>query len=462
MSDDSDFDYDLFVIGGGSGGVRAARIAAQHGARVGIAEEYRYGGTCVIRGCVPKKLLVYASLYREHFEDARGFGWSVPEPRFDWQKLIANKDNEIGRLEGAYVRNLETAGVEVLRTRATVADPHAVRLHADGREVSTKHILVATGAHPFVPGFEGCELAITSNEMFHLDELPRRIVIVGGGYIACEFACIMNGLGSEVTQLYRGEMILRGFDDEVRRHVAEEAQRKGVDIHCGADVSCIRRADQQSDGQSGGHLRVTCTDGAEIEADAVMYATGRHPNTEGLGLGKVGVKLGERGEVVVDDWSQSSIPSIYAVGDVTDRLALTPVAIREGHAFADTVFGANPTRPDHALVPTAVFTQPEIGTIGPTEDEARKEHDVEVYASAFRPMLATLSGRDERILMKMIVDKASQRVLAVHIVGHGAAEMIQMAAVAVRMGATKADFDRTVAVHPTAAEELVTMRAPRA
>ncbi len=449
----SAFDYDLFVIGGGSGGVRAARIAAQHGARVGIAEEYRYGGTCVIRGCVPKKLLVYASLYKEHFEDARGFGWSVPEPSFDWKTLIANKDKEIDRLEGIYVRNLEAPGVEVLRTRATVADPHTVRLVAQERAVSAKHILIATGAYPFVPAFEGSELAITSNEIFHLEEFPRRIVIVGGGYIACEFACIMNGLGSHVTQLYRGDMILRGFDDEVRRHVTAEAVKKGVAIHCGATVSRIRR--------SGDGLQVVCTDGAEIDADCVLYATGRHPNTEGLGLEEIGVKLGRRGEVRVDDWSQSNVPSIFAVGDVTDRLALTPVAIREGHAFADTVFGATPTQADHALVPTAVFTQPEIGTIGPTEAEARARHEVEVYASTFRPMQATLSGRDERMLMKMIVDKGNQRVLALHIVGHGAAEMIQMAAVAVKMGATKADFDRTVAVHPTAAEELVTLRSPR-
>jgi glutathione reductase (NADPH) len=448
----SGFDYDLFVIGGGSGGVRAARVAAQHGVRVAIAEEYRYGGTCVIRGCVPKKLLVYASLYREQLEDARGFGWTVPEPRFDWKALIAAKDAEIDRLEGIYARNVAAAGAEVLRTRATVADPHKVRL-GDGREVSAKHILIATGAYPFVPEFEGAELAITSNEMFHLEALPPRIVIVGGGYIACEFAGIMNGLGSRVTQLYRGEMILRGFDDEVRGHVTAEMQGKGVAIHCGATVSSIRRTD---DG-----LRVICTDGAEIAADCVLYATGRHPNTEGLGLAEIGVRLGERGEVIVDEWSQSSVPSIYAVGDVTDRLALTPVAIREGHAFADTVFGATPTRADHALVPTAVFTQPEIGTIGPTEAEARARADIEVFASTFRPMQATLSGRDERMLMKMIVEKGSGRVLGVHIVGHGAAEMIQMAGIAVKMGATKADFDRTVAVHPTAAEELVTMRAPR-
>ena len=447
------FDYDLFVIGGGSGGVRAARIASQHGARVAIAEEYRYGGTCVIRGCVPKKLMVYASLYAEHFEDAEGFGWSVGERSFDWPRFRAALDKELDRLEAAYVRNLDAAGVEVLRTRATVADPHAVRLDADGRTVSAKHILVATGGHPFVPTFEGCEIAITSNDMFKLDRQPERIVIVGGGYIACEFACIMNGLGSTVTQLYRGPQILRGFDDEVRHHVSEEARRKGVDIHCGASVAAIRR---EAD-----CLRVICTDEFEIEADQVLYATGRHPNTDGLGLEEAGVKLGPRGEVAVDEWSQTSVPSIYAVGDVTDRVALTPVAIREGHAFADTVFGGEPAKAEHDLVPTAVFTQPEIGTVGLAEEKAREDYDIEVYASTFRPMQATISGRDEKMLMKMIVEKGSQRVLGVHIVGHGAAEMIQMAGIAVRMGATKADFDRTVAVHPTAAEELVTMRSPR-
>ena len=447
------FDYDLFVIGGGSGGVRAARIAAQHGARVAIAEEYRYGGTCVIRGCVPKKLMVYASLYSELFEDAEGFGWTVGERRFDWGRFRAAMDSELDRLEAAYVRNLDASGVKVLRSRATIADPHAVRLEAEGRTVSARHILVATGGRPFVPEFEGSEHAITSNEMFKLDEQPRRIVIVGGGYIACEFACIMNGLGSTVTQLYRGPMILRGFDDEVRRHVADEARDRGVDIRCGADVAAIRK---EAD-----CFRVVCTDDSEIEADQVLYATGRHPNTDGLGLERAGVRLGPKGEAVVDEWSQTSIPSIYAVGDVTDRIALTPVAIREGHAFADTVFGANPTRADHALVPTAVFTQPEIGTIGPAEEKAREDHDVTVYASTFRPMQATLSGRSERMLMKMIVEKGTERVLAVHIVGHGAAEMIQMAGIAVKMGATKADFDRTVAVHPTAAEELVTMRLPR-
>src|SRR5690625_506549 len=449
----SSFDYDLFVIGGGSGGVRAARIASGYGARVGIAEEYRYGGTCVIRGCVPKKLMVYASLYSELFDDAEGFGWSVGERSFDWARFRIAMDNELDRLEGAYIRNLEAAGVEVLRSRATVADPHTVRLDADGRTVSAKHILVATGGKPVIPEIEGFEHTITSNEIFKLDEQPKRITIIGGGYIASEFACIMNGLGSKVTQLYRGPMILRGFDDEVRAHVMEEARGKGVDIRCNAIVTSIRK---RGDG-----LLVTLEDGSEIEADQVLSAIGRHPYSDGLGLEEAGVRLGDFGRVEVDEWSQTNVPSIYAVGDVTDRIALTPVAIREGHAFADTVFGARPSKADHALVPTAVFTQPEIGTVGLTEEEARAAHDVTIYAANFRPMQATLSGRNERMLMKMIVEKESERVLGVHIVGHGAAEMIQMVGVAVKMGATKTDFDRTVAVHPTAAEELVTMQTPR-
>lgn len=449
----SSFDYDLFVIGGGSGGVRAARIASTHGARVGIAEEYRYGGTCVIRGCVPKKLMVYASLYSEHFDDAEGFGWSVGERSFDWARFRIAMDSELDRLENAYIRNLEAAGVEVIRSRATIADPHSVRLEADGRVVSAKHILVATGGTPVIADIEGFEHTITSNEIFKLDEQPRRIAIIGGGYIASEFACIMNGLGSEVTQIYRGPMILRGFDDEVRAHVMEEARGKGVDIRCNSIVSSIRK--------EGNSLTVTLGDGEEIEVDQVLAAIGRYPYTKGLGLEEAGVRLGEFGKVEVDEWSQTNVPSIYAVGDVTDRIALTPVAIREGHAFADTVFGARPSKADHALVPTAVFTQPEIGTVGLTEEEARASHDITVYAANFRPMQATLSGRNERMLMKLIVEKESERVLGVHIVGHGAAEMIQMVGIAVKMGATKADFDRTVAVHPTAAEELVTMRSPR-
>ncbi|MEM9061373.1 MAG: glutathione-disulfide reductase [Pseudomonadota bacterium] len=448
----SEFDYDLFVIGGGSGGVRAARISANHGAKVAIAEEFRYGGTCVIRGCVPKKLMVYASSFSEAFEDAEGFGWTVGESSFDWSKLIANKDVEIDRLEGIYARNLDGAGVEVLRTRAEVVDPHTVRLVGEDRTVTTKHILIATGGTPFVPDFPGREHAITSNEIFHVPEQPRRAMIVGGGYIASEFAGILNGLGSEVTQIYRRDMILRGFDGEMREHVAAEMAKKGVTFRFNSDVTAIEKTD------SG--LTVSLTDGSTQEVDLVMFATGRIPNTHGLGLENAGVALGRKGEVVVDAWSQTNIPSIYAVGDVTDRMALTPVAIREGQAFAETVFNANPTKPDHELVATAVFTQPEIGTVGLGEEQAREEHEIDVYVSTFRAMMHTISGRDEKMLMKLIVEKSSQRVLGVHIVGHGAGEMIQMAAIAVKMGATKADFDRTVAVHPTASEELVTMKTP--
>jgi len=448
----SDFDYDLFVIGGGSGGVRAARMAAQYGARVGVAEEYRYGGTCVIRGCVPKKLFVYASSFSELFEDAAGFGWSVGDTRFDWARLIANKDAEIDRLEKIYVRNLDAAGADVHRTRATIVDPHTVRLTGPGRDVSAKHILIATGGTPFVPAFEGSEHAITSNEIFHLADLPRRAMIVGGGYIASEFAGILNGMGAEVTQVYRRGVILRGFDEEVRQHVSDEMAKKGIVQRYNADIASIQRV---PDG-----LDVTFTDGAQQIVDQVLYATGRIPNTDGLGLDGVGVRMGQRGEVAVDAWSQTNIPSIFAVGDVTDRLALTPVAIREGAAFAETVFNANPTKADHALVPTAVFTQPEIGTVGLTEEQARETGEIEVYSASFRAMMHTLSGRDERMLMKMIVAKDSQKVLGVDIVGHGAGEMIQLAGIAVKMGATKADFDRTVAVHPTAAEELVTMKTP--
>lgn len=446
------FDYDLFVIGGGSGGVRAARLAAQGGARVGIAEEHRFGGTCVIRGCVPKKLLVYASSFADAFEDAAGFGWRVGETRFDWGALIAAKDREIARLEEIYARNLDLAGVELHRCRATLAGPHEVRLALSDRVVSARHILIATGGAPFVPDAPGAHHAITSNEAFDLPRLPGRVIVVGGGYIACEFAGIFNGLGARTTQLYRGAQVLRGFDDDLRDHVAAAMVARGIDLRCGADVAEIHKRD--------GALSVTLTDGATLQADAVMYATGRRPNTRGLGLEAVGVALDKGGAVAVDDWSQTSVPSIYAVGDVTDRLALTPVAIREGAAFVETVFRGNPTRADHADVATAVFTQPELGTVGLTEAQARAEGPVEIYRAAFRPMLATLSGRDEKMLMKLVVARDSRRVLGVHIMGHGAAEMIQLAGVAVKMGATKEDFDRTVAVHPTAAEELVTMREP--
>lgn len=445
------FDYDLFVIGGGSGGVRAARLAAGTGAKVAIAEEFRYGGTCVIRGCVPKKLLVYASGYSEAFEDAEGFGWTVGERSFDWAKLIRAKDTEISRLEGLYAKNVAAAGAEVFHSRAELAGTHEVRIIDEDRTVSAKHILVATGGAPFVPEFPGSEHAITSNEVFDMPALPKRILVVGGGYIACEFACIFNGLGSEVTQLYRKDLILRGFDMNVREHVSTEMINKGVAIRYGTDVASI---------EGPGPYTVRLDNGDTIETDLVFYATGRKPATNGLGLEEVGVDLTKGGAIAVDDFSQTNIPSIYAVGDVTDRMALTPVAIREGVAFVETVFKANPTKPDHSDVATAIFTQPEVGTVGLSEEDARAIGEVEVYRAAFRPMANTISGRDEKMLMKLVVSKDTRRVLGVHIVGHGAGEMIQLAGVAVKMRATKEDFDRTVAVHPTAAEELVTMATP--
>jgi glutathione reductase (NADPH) len=447
----TDFDFDLFVIGGGSGGVRAARMSANYGAKVALAEEFRYGGTCVIRGCVPKKLLVYASSYSQSFADAAGFGWTVGETSFDWLKLRAAKEAEITRLEGLYAANLQTAGVTLFHQRATVTSPHSVRL-ADDREFTTKHILIATGGTPFVPDIPGGHLAITSNEVFDIDRLPKRVVIVGGGYIASEFAGIFNGLGSHVTQIYRRELILRGFDDDVRAHVQTAMRERGIDFLLNEDVAHIDPMAR--------HLEVHFKSGECREAGLVLYATGRIPNTAGLGLKEIGVKLGANGEVAVDEWSQSAVPSIYAVGDVTDRLALTPVAIREGAAFADTVFGAEPTKADHSQVATAVFTQPEIGTVGMTEDQARATGPIEIYRAAFRPMQNILAGRDEKMLMRILVAADSRKVLGVHIVGAAAGEMIQLAGVAIKMGATKEDFDRTVAVHPTAAEELVTMREP--
>ncbi|MFK5998466.1 MAG: glutathione-disulfide reductase [Rhodobacterales bacterium] len=445
------FDYDLFIIGGGSGGVRAGRLAAGTGAKVGLAEEYRMGGTCVIRGCVPKKLMVYASSYAEAFEDAKGYGWSVGKPRFEWSKLIAAKDAEIARLEAIYSKNLGAAGADHFAARAVLKDAHSVEL-SSGEVFTAKHILVATGGVPFVPNITGYEHVITSNEIFHLEQQPKRFLVVGGGYIACEFACIMNGLGSHVTQFYRGEQILRGFDHEVQGFVAEEMREKGVDLHVGTDVQSIVKTEEG--------LVVTNTHGKKLVVDQVLYATGRVPNTRGLGLEAAGVALGRKGEILVDAYSQSNIPSIYAVGDVTDRVNLTPVAIVEAAAFVDTVFKGVPTKPDHELIATAVFTQPEIGSVGLGEDAARKQEDIEVYRAAFRPMQHILAGKSERMLMKLIVSKASRKVLGCHIVGHAAAEMIQMAGVAIKMGATKEDFDRTMALHPTAAEELVTMKTP--
>ena len=447
----ADFDFDLFVIGGGSGGVRAARVAAEAGAKVGLAEEYRYGGTCVIRGCVPKKLLVYASGFRDAFEDAAGFGWSVEKPTFDWPALVAAKDAEIARLEAVYHDTLKRVGVELFRARATVTDAHCVRL-ATGAEYSAKHLLIATGARPFVPELPGAELGITSNEMFGLAELPERMVIVGGGYVACEFAGIMGGLGTRVIQLYRGEQILRGFDDDLRDHVAGAMRDRGIVIEVCRDVVGIER--------DGERLAVRVDNGEAHVVDQVLFATGRNPNTGGLGLEALGVGIAANGAVEVDQWSQTAVPSIYAVGDVTDRHPLTPVAIAEAQAFAETVFEGRPRPVDHSLIPTAVFTRPEAATVGLSEAEAGRRGPVETYETRFRPLVGTLSGRSERMLMKLVVDAASRKVLGVHLVGPGSAELIQLAAVALRMGARKDDFDATIAVHPTAAEELVTLRAP--
>ena len=447
-----DFDYDLFVIGGGSGGVRAARIAAADwGAKVGLAEESRMGGTCVIRGCVPKKLMVFASGFPAMAEEARAYGWEMTAGRFDWAAFRTHLETELDRLEGAYRSTLANAGVVVHDARATLVDAHRVRL-ASGEEFSSKHILVATGGRPFVPDIPGSELAITSNEIFHLDRLPKRALIVGGGYIASEFACILNGLGVKVCQFYRGAQILRGFDDEARGHVANAMQSNGIDIHCGTDVM---RLEKTATG-----IRAIATDGADQEFDLVMYATGRRPNTDGLGLEALGVGLGRQGQVVVDRFSQTAVPSIFAVGDATDRINLTPVAIREGHAFADTVFGGKPTAFDHELVASAVFTQPEMGSVGLSEEAAREQEPIEVYVAAFRPMRTAFAGQPDRVMMKLIVAQASRKVLGCHIVAPEAGEMIQLAAIAIRMGATKEDFDLTCAVHPTMAEELVTMRKP--
>ena|SRR6202521_3028133 len=452
----ANYDVDLFVIGAGSGGVRAARIAAGHGARVMIAEEYRVGGTCVIRGCVPKKLLVYASRFSHDFADAAGFGWTSPPPTFDWATLIANKDKEIDRLEAAYKSNLEKAGVSIVESRAVLDDAHTLRLMSSGARVSAEHILVATGARPhFGPVIPGIEHVISSNEVFHLPELPRRILIQGGGYIAVEFACVFAGLGSQVTLVYRRRHVLRGFDDDVRTLLQSEMEKQGIKVLTGHTVMAVEKT------SSG--LAAALSDDQVVEADRVMFAIGRHPNVTGFGLADAGVGIAENGGIAVDEFSQSGIAHIHAVGDVTNRVNLTPVAIREGHAFADTLFGGKPTPMDHTYVPTAVFTEPEIGTIGLTESTARALLPmVDIYKTTFRPMKATLSGRDTRVMMKLVVDGATDRVVGCHIVGPDASELIQVIGIAVRMGATKADFDATMAVHPTAAEELVTMRQPTA
>lgn len=447
----AEYDYDLFVIGAGSGGVRAARMSATHGAKVAVAEEYRVGGTCVIRGCVPKKLFIYASHFSEYVEDAAGYGWSIDEGKFDWQTLIANKDAEIDRLNGIYIRNLQNSGVEIIDSRATLKDAHTVRLVAEDRDVTAKHILIATGATPFVPEFPGSDLAISSNEAFHLESLPEKIIVVGGGYIAVEFAGIFHGLGIETTLLYRGPQILRGFDDDLRNGLALEMSKKGIDVRTESDIASLEKDGEQ--------LIATLKSGETLKAGEVMYATGRNPNTDGLGLENAGVELNAKGAVEVDAYSKTTTENIYAVGDVTDRMNLTPVAIREGAAFAETVFNNNPVAVDHSNIATAVFSQPEIGTVGLTEAEAREQYgEIDIYKSTFRPMKFILPGRDEKMLMKLIVDARTDRVLGCHILGPDAGEMAQLLGISVKMGATKADFDATVAVHPTAAEELVTMR----
>ena len=452
MTDPAPFDFDLFVIGGGSGGVRAARIAASEGgAKVGLAEESRMGGTCVIRGCVPKKLMVYAGAFPAQIEDARAYGWDVRAGAFDWPRFRSQLEAELTRLETAYRGTLANAGVHVFDTRATVSGAHQVQL-ADGRHISAKHILIATGGRPFVPNIEGADLAVTSNEMFHLDHLPKRALVVGGGYIACEFASLLHGLGVQVTLAYRGNAILRGFDSEARDHLAAAMAARGIDIRLNAEITALTRG--------AGGIEAALKSGGSLAADLVLYATGRIPNVAGLGLDALGVEIGPRGQIVVDDYSQTAVPSIFAVGDVTDRINLTPVAIREGHAFADTVFRGVPTKADHRDVASAVFTTPELGSVGLTEEQAAAQGRCDVYAASFRPMKTLFAGRHDRMLMKLIVDSVSQRVLGCHIVGEGAGEMIQLAAIAVKMGATKSDFDATVAVHPTVAEELVTMRKP--
>ncbi len=446
------FDFDLFVIGGGSGGVRAARVAAgETGAKVGLAEESRYGGTCVIRGCVPKKLMVFASEFAPMVEDARAFGWDIQDGPFDWSAFRTKLEAELDRLEGIYRSLLANSGVETFDQRAVLVDAHTVEL-ADGTRKIAKHILIATGGRPSVADFPGSDLAVTSDDMFHLDQLPEKILIVGGGYIACEFAGIMNGLGSDVTQFYRGAQILRGFDDEARGLVSDEMCQAGINLHLGTNVLDMT--------QEGDKIRVRATNGSEDVYDKVMFATGRAPNTQGLGLEAMGIELGRKGEIVVDAYSQTAVPSIYAIGDVTDRVNLTPVAIREGMAFVETVFKSNPTQVDHDLIPTAIFTQPEMGTVGLSEEAASEQEPIEVYATSFKPMQQAFAGRAQRVLMKLIVSQATRKVLGCHIVAPGAGEMIQLAGIAIKMGATKEDFDRTVAVHPTMSEELVTLRTP--
>ncbi|GAA4012499.1 glutathione-disulfide reductase [Sphingomonas swuensis] len=445
------FDFDLFVVGAGSGGVRAARIAAGHGARVAIAEEHRVGGTCVIRGCVPKKLLVYGSHFAEDLDDAAMFGWDVPQKRFDWPVLRDNVLAEVSRIEGAYGETLSNHKVTILKTRAVLTGPNSLRLD-DGRTVTAGKILLAPGARPVLPEIPGVEHAITSNEVFHLEQMPRRIVIVGGGYIANEFAGIFHQFGAHVTIVNRSDTILRGYDEQIVDRLVKISLAKGIDFRFNAGFSAIEK-------QEDGSLLCRMKGCDDIEADEVLFAIGRQPNTEGLGLEELGVALSDRGAVKVDDQYRSSVPSVFAVGDVTDRIQLTPVAIREGHAFADTQFGGKPCVVDYHAIPSAVFSHPPIGAVGLTEGEAKNQLGViRTYTSDFRPMKNVLAGRNERALYKMIVDEGSDKVVGLHMIGPDAPEILQAAAIAVKAGLTKADFDSTLALHPSMAEELVLMR----
>ena len=481
----SAFDYDLFVIGGGSGGVRAARVASgDHGAKVGLAESDRYGGTCVIRGCVPKKLMVFASGYSQVIGEAQAYGWAHKAGAFDWKAFCATLHAELDRLEQVYRNLLKGSGVETFDARARVVDPHTVEL-STGERKTAKHILLATGGHPVRPDLPNADLGMVSDDIFHMKKLPKSMLIIGGGYIACEFAGILNGLGVEVTQYYRGAQILRGFDDEARGLVAEQMREKGIDLHLGTNIlemesakadHSLSKAGTSSDAAMGASVRdrparkngakrggavwVKASNGAEKTFDAVLFATGRDPNTRDLGLDELGVQLGRRGEIEVDEYSQTAVPSIYAIGDVTNRVNLTPVAIREAMDFVQTVFKGNPTPVDHDLIPSAIFTQPEMGTIGLSEEAAREREPIEVYCTSFRPMQSAFAGRSDRVMMKLVVSAETRKVLGCHIVAPNAGEMIQLAGIAVKMGATKEDFDRTVAVHPTMSEEIVTMKKP--
>jgi glutathione reductase (NADPH) len=485
------YDYDLFVIGGGSGGVRAARVAAgEADVKVALAEEDRYGGTCVIRGCVPKKLMVFASEFRDAPDVANAYGWNMTCGTFHWQNFRTRLHEELDRLEGVYRSLLKNSGVDTFDARARLKDAHTIEL-SSGETKTAKTILIATGGHPVRPELPNAELGIVSDDIFHLDKLPKSILIIGGGYIACEFACILHGLGVEVTQYYRGAQVLRGFDDEARGLIAEAMRDRGIELHTGTNivemglasddhtesssgpgsdaamgVSAVQHNEMANEntaseaGSHGGPIWVKATNGREQVFDMVLFATGRNPNTHDMGLKDVGIELGRHGQIKVDEFSKTTVDNVYAIGDVTDRVNLTPVAIREGMNFVETVFKDNPTPVDHELIPSAIFTQPEMGTVGLSEEDAREQEEVEIYCTSFRPMKTAFAGKPDRVLMKLVVSVKNRKVLGCHIVAPDAGEMIQLAGIAIKMGATKEDFDRTVAVHPTMSEEIVTMRTP--